>query len=133
MSIKIRLSRGGRRGVPFYKIVVANSTSPRDGKFIEKLGIHNPSLAKDNKDRTIIAKERAEYWLGVGATPSDRVAMMLIALGVKGADKYKPKFTPKKKGDGAKKKALENAAKAKEAAEAAAAKDAEPKEEVAAA
>jgi small subunit ribosomal protein S16 len=133
MSIKIRLSRGGRKGVPFYKIVVANSTSPRDGKFIEKLGIHNPSLDKDNKDRTIVNKERAEYWLSVGATPSDRVALMLIGLGVKGADKYKPKFTPKKKGDGAKKKALEAAAKAKEAAEAAAAKAAEPKEEAAAA
>ncbi len=110
-------------------MVVANSTSPRDGKFIEKLGIHNPSLAKDNESRTVVNKERVEYWLSVGATPSDRVAMMLIGLGVKGAEKYKPKFTPKKKGDGAKKKAQEAAAKAAEAA----AKAAEPKEEVAAA
>lgn len=129
MSIKIRLSRGGRKGVPFYKMVVANSTSPRDGKFIEKLGTHNPSLAKDNKDRTVINKDRVEYWLSVGAVPSDRVALMLIALGVKGANKYKPKFTPKKKGEGAKKKAQEAAAKA---AEGAAAKEAELKAEAAA-
>ena len=116
MSIKIRLSRGGRKKLPFYSIVATNSTSPRDGKFLEKLGTFNPILKSDNEQRVIVNKERAEYWLSVGAIPSDRVANFLINLGVKGAEKYKPKFTPKKKGTNAKKKALEAMAKAKEAA-----------------
>ncbi len=111
MSTRIRLSRGGRKNAPFYRIVVANSTSPRDGKFIEKVGTYNPLL---EKDRVTINKERIEYWLGTGATPSERVSIFLNQLGVKGADKYKPEFEPRKKGHGAKKKAQEAAAKALE-------------------
>lgn len=114
MSIKIRLSRTGRKNLPFYSIVATNSTSPRDSKFLEKLGTYNPLLKADDAKKVSLNKERAEYWLSVGAKPSDRVAYMLINLGVKGAEKYKPAFTPKAKGTGAKKKA-------KEAAEAAAA------------
>ena len=110
MSIKIRLAKGGRKGIPFYKIVVSNSTSPRDGKFIEKLGTYNPLLSDEK--RAVILKDRIEYWLSVGAVPTDRVATLLCSLGVKGTDKYKPSFTPKKKGDGAKKKAVAAAAKA---------------------
>jgi small subunit ribosomal protein S16 len=117
MSIKIRLSRGGRKNLPFYSIVVTNSTSPRDSKFLEKLGTFNPFLKSDDEARVVLKKERIEYWLSVGALPSERVATFLITLGVKGADKYKPKFTPKVKGTGAKKKALEAMEKAKKALE----------------
>lgn len=115
MSIKIRLSRGGRKNLPFYSIVATNSTSPRDSKFLEKLGTYNPLLKGDAAKRVVINQDRVEYWLSVGAQPSERVAAFLIALGVKGAEKYKPSFTPKVKGTGAKKKAQEAVAKAKEA------------------
>ena len=129
MSIKIRLARGGRKGKPFYRINVADSRSPRDGKFIEKIGTYNPLLANDNDQRIVLNKERAEYWLSAGAKPSERVALFLCELGIKGADKYKPKYTPKKKGDGAKKKAQEAAKVAEEKAAAAEeAKNAEVKE-----
>ncbi|MFT6332635.1 MAG: small subunit ribosomal protein S16 [Lentimonas sp.] len=122
MSIKIRLSRGGRKSLPFYSIVATNSTSPRDGKFLEKLGTYNPVLAKDNENRLVVKSDRAEYWISVGATPSTRVAGLLIELGIKGAEKYAAKFVPKEKYTGAKKKTLERLASNKEAAEAAAAK-----------
>lgn len=119
MSIKIRLSRGGRKGIPFYSIIATNSTSPRDSKFLEKIGTYNPLLNDDSEKRVVLKKERAEYWLSVGARPSERVAHFLISLGVKGADKYKPDFTPKAKGTNAKKKAKEAAEAAAAAAEAA--------------
>src|SRR4051812_46139899 len=109
--IKIRLSRGGRKGIPYYRILATNSTSPRDSKFLEKLGTYDPLLAKSDPKRVTINKERIEYWLSVGARPTDRVANFLIELGVKGADKYKPKFTPKPKGSNLKKKALEKLGK----------------------
>ncbi len=124
--IKIRLSRGGRKNLPYYRILVTNSTSPRDSKFLEKLGTYNPLLAKTNENRVTINKERAEYWLSVGAKPTDKVANFLIALGVKGAEKYKPKFTPKAKGSNLKKKAAEKLAKEKEAAAEAAAVEGTP-------
>ena len=89
--LKIRLSRGGRTGVPFYRILVTNSTSPRDSKFLEKLGTYNPLVADDEK-KISINKERIEYWLSVGAQPTEKVAKFLISLGVKGAEKYKPDF-----------------------------------------
>jgi small subunit ribosomal protein S16 len=122
--LKIRLSRGGRKSLPFYRILVTNSTSPRDSKFLEKLGTYNPLLADDNQARVTINKERTEYWLSVGAKPSDRVAGFLVSLGVKGAEKYKPSFTPKKKGSNLKKKAAEKLAKEQEAAAAAKAESA---------
>lgn len=128
--LKIRLSRGGRKNVPFYRILVTNHTSPRDSKFLEKLGTYNPLLAEDKEGRVTINKERVEHWLAVGAQPTERVAGFLIALGVKGAEKYKPDFKPKAKGSNMKKKALANAkkeAEAKEAAIAEAAKAAEAK------
>ncbi|MDX2083530.1 MAG: 30S ribosomal protein S16 [Rickettsiales bacterium] len=119
--LKIRLSRGGRKNLPFYRILVTNSASPRDSKFLEKIGTYNPLLADDKENRITLDKARAEYWLGLGAQPSERVAGFLIALGVKGAQKYKPNFKTKKKGDNLKKKALEKLAKEKEAQAAAAA------------
>ena len=100
--IKIRLARAGRKKNPFYKIVIANITSPRDGRFIEKIGSYDPLLEGDN--RITLKKERAEYWLSVGAVPTDRVAIFLNSLAVKGAEKYQLKFTPKKKGENSKKK-----------------------------
>lgn len=117
--IKIRLARGGRKNVPFYRIVATNNTSPRDSKFLEKLGTYNPLADDANERKLVIDKERVEHWLSVGAIPSERVAKFLIALGVKGAAKHKPDFTPKKKGEGLKKKALEKVKAANEAAAAA--------------
>ena len=77
MALKIRLSRGGAKKRPYYRIVIADSRSPRDGRFIEKIGAYNPMLAKDNPDRVVLDLDRARHWLGRGATPSDRVARFL--------------------------------------------------------
>jgi len=116
--LKIRLSRAGRKNLPFYRILVTNHTSPRDSKFLEKVGTYNPLLA-DDKTKVTIDKERIEHWLSVGAQPTERVAGFLIALGVKGAEKYKPDFAPKAKGSNMKKKALAAAKKEADAKEAA--------------
>lgn len=113
--LKIRLSRGGRKKLPFYRILATNATSPRDSKFLEKLGTYNPLLAKDDAKRVTINKERAEYWLSVGAKPTEKVAKFLAELGVQGAEKHQPNFKPKEKGEGLKKKALARVAKEKEA------------------
>ncbi len=120
--LKIRLARGGRKKLPYYRIVVTNATSPRDSKFLEKIGTYNPLLAKDNENRVTIVKDRAEYWLGVGAKPTEKVAKFLRDLGVAGAEKHQPNFKPKAKGEGLKKKALEKIQAEKEAAQEAAAK-----------
>jgi small subunit ribosomal protein S16 len=130
--LKIRLSRGGRKAMPFYRILVTNSTSPRDSKFLEKIGTYNPLLADDKENRVVVDKDRAEHWLSVGAQPSEKVAKFLIALGVKGANKYAPSYKPKEKGSNLKKKAADKLAKEKEAAAAAAAEAAQPAEESAA-
>ena len=76
MSLRIRLARGGAKKRPFYRIVVADSRSPRDGRFIEKIGFYNPMVPKDHPERIRIDEDRAKHWLSVGATPSDRVARM---------------------------------------------------------
>ncbi len=77
MSLRIRLARGGAKKRPFYRIVVADSRSPRDGRFIEKIGTYNPMVAKDHPQRITLNGERAKHWLSVGAKPSDRVARFL--------------------------------------------------------
>ena len=77
MSLRIRLSRGGAKKRPFYRIVIADSRSPRDGKFIEKIGTYNPMLPKESGNRLVIKEDRVKYWVGVGALPSDRVARFL--------------------------------------------------------
>jgi len=129
MSVKLRLARGGRKGKPFYKIVAANITAPRDGKFLEKIGYFDPLLDDNNDKKLVIDKQRAEYWLQVGAVPTDRVANLLISLGVAGAEKYKPKFITRDKGYAAKAKAIEKMEKQKEKLEAEkAAKEAENNE-----
>ncbi len=113
--LKIRLSRGGRKKVPFFRILATNATSPRDSKFLEKLGTFNPLLGDSDEKRVVIDKERVEYWLSVGAQPSEKVAKFLISLGVKGAEKYKATFNPKAKGSNLKKKAKAKLAKSLEA------------------
>ena len=82
MSVKIRLSRGGTKKRPYYYIVVADSTSPRDGRYIEQIGTHNPLLPKDNADRVKLDVERVKHWLSVGAQPTDRVMRFLDAAGL---------------------------------------------------
>ena len=77
MSLKIRMTRIGAKKRPFYRIVVADSRSPRDGRFIEKLGTYNPLLPRDHAQRLTLDKERIAHWLKVGAQPSDRVAKFL--------------------------------------------------------
>ena len=83
MALSIRLSRGGSKKRPYYRIVVADARSPRDGKYLEKIGTYNPLLAKDNEQRVQLDADRAKHWLGVGAQPTDRVARFLDAAGVK--------------------------------------------------
>jgi len=81
MSLKIRLSRGGAKKRPFYKIVLADSRSPRDGKFLEKLGTYNPMLPVDHAQRLVLDEERIKHWLSVGAQPTDRVEKFFTQAG----------------------------------------------------
>lgn len=82
MSVKIRLARGGSKKRPFYSIIIADSRSPRDGKFIEKIGTYNPLLAKDSAERVVVNAERVGYWVSVGAIPTERVEKLLTNLGI---------------------------------------------------
>jgi len=121
MSLRIRLSRGGAKKRPFYRIVVADSRSPRDGRFIEKIGTYNPMLGRDDPNRISLDTDRVKHWLGVGALPSDRVAKFLA-----GADLIKlPERRGQTKQHLPKKKAQERLQAEKDAAEAAAAAAAE--------
>jgi small subunit ribosomal protein S16 len=130
--MKIRLARGGSKKRPHYSIVAADSRMPRDGRFIEKLGTYNPLLPKDSEDRVKMDVERVQHWLSHGAQPTDRVARMLEAAGVREkAERNNPKKgTPGKK---AQERAQEKADKAAAAAEATAAPAAEAASEDAAA
>ncbi len=114
MAVSIRLSRGGAKKRPYYRIIVADSRAGRDGKYLEQIGTYNPLLAKDNPDRVKLNEDRARYWVGVGAQPSDRVARFLDAAGVK---ERSARNNPNKgePGDKAKERAEERAAKAAEA------------------
>ena len=114
MAISIRLARGGAKKRPVYRIVVADSRNPRDGKYLERLGTYNPLLPKDSGERVKLDTERAAHWLKVGAQPSDRVARFLDAAGLM---KRTAKNNPKKAepGEKAKERAEERAAKAAEA------------------
>ena len=82
MALKIRLARGGAKKRPFYSIVVAESRSPRDGRFIEKLGTYNPMLDKGHKDRVVLKSERIQHWIKMGALPSERVTLFLADAGM---------------------------------------------------
>jgi small subunit ribosomal protein S16 len=118
MATSIRLSRGGSKKRPYYRIVVADSRAPRDGKFIERIGSYNPVLPKGDEKRVVLDVERAKHWVAAGAQPTDRVARFLDAAGVK---ERPARNNPNKAepGQKAKDRAEDRAAKAAEAAEAA--------------
>lgn len=117
MAIALRLSRGGAKKRPYYRIVAADNRSPRDGKYLEQIGTYNPLLAKDDTNRVKLDEDRARYWLGVGAQPSDRVLRFLDAAGIR---EREARNNPQKAepGEKAKERAEEKAEKAKEAEEA---------------
>ncbi|MGK2922785.1 MAG: 30S ribosomal protein S16 [Methyloceanibacter sp.] len=138
MSLKIRLARAGAKKRPFYRIVVADSRSPRDGRYIEKIGTFNPLLPRDSEERVNLDTDRAKHWLSHGALPTDRVLRFLDAEGLM---KREPRNNPEKAKPGQKRldreeekvKAAEEKAKAAEEAEKAAAEAAAaPAEEPAA-
>src|SRR6266700_2804422 len=120
MALAIRLTRGGAKKRPYYRIVVADSRAPRDGRFIEKLGTYNPLLAKDSPERVKLDADRISHWLSVGAQPSDRVLRFLDAAGIR---ERAARLNPKKAepGEKAKERVEQRAAKEAAAAEAAAA------------
>lgn len=126
MATKIRLARGGSKKRPFYSIVVADVRSPRDGRFIEKLGTFNPLLAKDNDQRVVMDIDRVKHWLGEGAKPTDKVLRFLDEAGVL---KREPRNNPNKAKPGkkAQERIAEKEAKEQEAKEAAEAAEAEAK------
>lgn len=124
MALKIRLARSGAKKRPYYRLVVADSRSPRDGRFIEKVGTYNPMLERDHPDRIRLVEDRIKHWLGTGATPTDRVARFLSEKGLcaKPERRADPKKSqPKQK---AVERLREKEEKAKAAAEAAAAETA---------
>ncbi|MGH7002819.1 MAG: 30S ribosomal protein S16 [Alphaproteobacteria bacterium] len=82
MSLKIRLARAGAKKRPFYKIVIADSRSPRDGRFIERVGSYDPMLPQESEKRVLVNEDRVKHWMKMGATPSDRVARMLSKKGL---------------------------------------------------
>lgn len=131
MATAIRLSRGGSKKRPYYRIVVADSRAPRDGKFIERIGSYNPLLAKGDEKRVVLDVERAKYWVENGAQPTDRVARFLDAAGVKerAARSNLQKGEP---GQKAKDRAEDKATKLAEAEEAAKAAEEAAKEAAAA-
>ena len=127
MALKIRLARGGSKKRPFYRVVVADSRMPRDGRFIEKIGTYDPRLPKDSDKRVQIDGAKAAEWISKGAQPTDRVARFLNQITLDGADKpvwnWTPSNNPNKGEPGAKakeradekaekKRELEDAAKA---------------------
>jgi small subunit ribosomal protein S16 len=114
MALKIRLARGGSKKRPYYRIVVAQNTAPRDGSFIEKVGTYNPLLPKDSAERVTLNVDRVKHWLSVGAKPTDRVLRFLDAAGL---EKREARNNPNKAKPG--KKRLEREAAEAEAAQAA--------------
>jgi len=82
MSLKIRLTRGGAKKRPYYRIVVADARSPRDGRFIEKIGSYDPMKPKDSAERVVLDLEKVQAWLAKGAQPTDRVLRFLDAAGL---------------------------------------------------
>jgi len=119
MALKIRMTRAGAKKRPHYRIVVADSKSPRDGRFIERLGTYDPMLGKENPNRVVLNSERIKHWLSVGAQPSERVQRFLHSaeLGPAPVIRETPqKSAPKKKAQERLKAAAEAAAAAESAA-----------------
>jgi len=121
MSLRIRLARGGAKKRPYYRIVVADSRSPRDGRFIEKLGTYNPLLPHDHAERLRLKAERVAHWVGVGALPTDRVARLLGIAGLAETPAIPVQTSQNKPRARAQERLKEAEEKAKAAAEAAAA------------
>ena len=121
MALKIRLARGGAKKRPFYRIVVAEASAPRDGRYVERVGTYNPMVPKDHEQRVTLNAERIAHWLGQGAQPTERVQKMLAAAGLAAAPVIREQ--PKKSAPG--KKRAEREAEAAEAAAAAQAEAAE--------
>ena len=134
MALKIRLARGGAKKRPFYRIVVAEASAPRDGRYVERVGTYNPMVPKEHEQRLTLNSERITFWLGQGAKPTDRVHKMLAAAGLAEAPVIRDQ--PKKSAPGKKRAereteaasavaaAAESAAAESAAAEAAAAEEA---------
>jgi len=122
MALKIRLARGGAKKRPFYRIVIAEASAPRDGRYVERVGTYNPMVPKDHDQRLTLKNERIAYWLGQGAQPTERVQKMLASAGLMAAPEIREQ--PKKSAPGKKRTEREEAA-AEVAAEAAAAAQAE--------
>ncbi len=126
MALRIRLARGGAKKRPFYHLVVADSRSPRDGRFIERLGTYDPLLERENPKRVTLNEERIKYWLSHGATPSERVERFLGEAGIVPAPpirerpiKSRPKAKARERAEAAKKPKAPEATAAPETAEAA--------------
>ena len=133
MALKIRLARGGAKKRPFYRIVVAEASSPRDGRYVERVGTYNPMVPKDHEQRVTLNNERISFWMSKGAQPTERVQRMLATAGL--APAVEMRDQPKKSAPGQKRmdREAEAAANAEAAAEAAAAEAAAASEAAAAA
>jgi small subunit ribosomal protein S16 len=133
MALKIRLARGGAKKRPFYRIVVAEASAPRDGRYVERVGTYNPMVPKEHEQRMTLNSERITFWLGQGAKPTDRVHKMLAAAGLAEAPVIRDQ--PKKSAPGKKRaeREAEAASAAAAAAESAAAEAAAAEEAAAAA
>ncbi|MEC8128492.1 MAG: 30S ribosomal protein S16 [Pseudomonadota bacterium] len=133
MALKIRLARGGAKKRPFYRIVIAEASAPRDGRYVERVGTYNPMVPKDHEQRLTLKSERITYWLGQGAQPTERVQKMLAGAGLTEAPVIREQ--PKKSAPGKKRaeREAEEAAAAADAAEAAAAEESAAAEAAAAA
>lgn len=125
MALKIRLARGGAKKRPYYSLVVADCRSPRDGRFIEKVGTHNPMVPHDHAERLVLKEDRIKYWLGVGAQPTDRLAkffgqrdLMAMPVARQNLQKAQPKkkAQDRMKADAAKQEALKKEADAQKQA-----------------
>ena len=118
MAVKMRLSRGGTKKRPYYYVIVAHGTSPRDGRYIEQIGTFDPMLKKDNPERVKINADRVKHWLGVGAQPTDRVLRLLDGLGLakRTAPNNPERAKPKKKAQERAAAVADKAAKAAAAA-----------------
>ena len=125
MALKIRLSRGGSKKRPFYRIVVAEAAAPRDGRYVERVGHYNPMVPKEHENRLSVNAERVKFWMGKGAQPTDRVHKLLSLVDILKAPEIREQ--PKKSAIG--KKRAEREAEAAEATEEAPAEAAEATEE----
>ena len=115
MSLKIRLARGGAKKRPFFSIVIADTRSPRDGRFIERVGTYNPMVEKGHAERLVLKEERVKHWLGVGALPTERVARFFGDAGL--IAKPEIRETPKRSAPKAKAQERAKAAEAAKPAE----------------